>query len=171
MSAFTAVFFPSPNSPGFPLWHHGTSRNYQKMSDRKLYPKCAPTVCLSLHNGCLPKRNTFGGRREGKRKPQQKPAFPSLLPPTVFLSGLSFPSPPFSHPLPVFAFVRTRRLKEAIARPLYCRDGDPPSAAIKHIVRRGRPLAVPTNGGLTVRCGRTECAPTVRKSGSCSPSN
>ena len=67
VSAFTAVFFPSPNSPGFPLWHHGTSWNYQKMRDRKLYPvcgrtECAPTVCLSLHNGCLPKRNISGGR-------------------------------------------------------------------------------------------------------------
>jgi len=39
-----------------------------------------PTIFFPLHNGFLPKRNTSGEKRAGKRKPQQKPAFPSIFP-------------------------------------------------------------------------------------------
>ena len=48
-----------------------------------------------------PKRNTSGGKREGKRKPQQKPAFPSLSPdrrPSPLSASQTSPHPVGSHP-------------------------------------------------------------------------
>ena len=57
-----------------------------------------------------------GARREGKRKPQQKPAFPSLLSPHGFPLWTLFSLSPFFPPIAGFCFVRTRRLKAAIAR-------------------------------------------------------
>ncbi|MBO4877278.1 MAG: hypothetical protein J5501_04630, partial [Ruminococcus sp.] len=45
-----------------------------------------------------------GGREKENRSKNRH--FPPSFPLTVFLSGLSFPFPLSSHPLPVFAFFR-----------------------------------------------------------------
>ena len=62
-------------------------------------------------------RGTPPGERGREKENRSKNRhFPPPSPLTVFLSGLSFPSPPIPHPLPVFAFVKTSRLNGAIAR-------------------------------------------------------
>ena len=59
----------------------------------------------------MPKRTTSGGKREGKRKPQQKPAFPSLFPLYGFPLWTLLSLTPISHPLPVFCFVPDTQAK------------------------------------------------------------
>jgi len=80
MSAFTAVFFPHPISPKAPplaihdagkVIGNGKKKRFSQSSFSNIYEIC--------HISHRPKRNTSGGKREGKRKPQQKPAFPSLF--------------------------------------------------------------------------------------------
>jgi len=144
MSAFTAVFFSSRGFPGFPLWHSTVQVRITRIVDKTGYSIFFFLTISRYATSHIGQRGTPPGERGREKENRSKNRhFPPPSPLTVFLSGLSFPSPPIPHPLPVFAYIKTSRLKCANARPSYCRDGEPPSAAMKRHVKCGRPLAVP----------------------------
>jgi len=103
MSAFTAVFFSSPNSPGFPLWQYTMQVRLSETVSKNVFLNLRFETFMFSDTSHTGQRGTPPGERGREKENRSKNRhFPPSSPdrrPSPLSASLTSPRPAGSHPL------------------------------------------------------------------------